>query len=153
MKKETTQPTHKKTFSRAAAALRRRELEQLTVVNLGPNFWGYGNGNYAIYDLAYDDVPELRLHRRDVLVVREVAAAGRNAVVAVSHECDGEEANYLCLWLKGGERVVTVRDVLEGCERVLLREEITYIGVAVGVIRREWRNVPRPPVHVFKGGA
>jgi hypothetical protein len=151
--KKSITPTRGRTRRRAEIELRRRELDRLNVTRTGLNTWGSrANLDYLTADLD-EDIPSLRLHRRDVLIVRETAAALRNAVVFVSHESDGEETNYLGLWLKGGERVVTLRDELEGCERVLLREEITYIGLAVGLIRREWRNVLHPPVQVFKGGA
>lgn len=150
--KKNTTPTHGRTRSRAELELRRRELDRANITRLGLNTWGSHAPGYIVGDLN-EDVPSLRLHRRDVLILREAATAPRNAVVVVSHESDGEEANYLGLWLKGGERVVTLRDELEGEERVLLREEITYIGLAVGLIRREWRNVQHPPVQVFKGGA
>jgi hypothetical protein len=150
--KKNTTPTRGRTRSRAELELRRRELDRLNVTRLGLNTWGSHTPGYIIGDLN-EDVPSLRLHRRDVLIVRETATAPRNAVVFVSHESDGEETNYLGLWLQGGERVITLRDELDGGERVFLREEITYIGLAVGLIRREWRNVLHPPVQVFKGGA
>lgn len=148
-------PTRRKTLSRAALALRQRELDALNFRSSGEAYT-VNNPLYRCFSVEFD-APSLRLHRRDILITREVVSAKRNALVVIQWEPKGRMPKVTVgLWVKGGERVITLRSPVEGkedLERVFLREEVTFVGVAIGYARREWRRTYAPPVHVYKGGA
>lgn len=148
-------PTHRAPRSRAAMLARRRELDALRITRVSADA-----GKPDVY-YAYDDadaiklismetpLPGVRIQRRDILIAREAATAPRNALVAVIRENDDEVV--LGLWVKGGERVITLT-LPCGDERLFLREELTYVGLIIGYIRREYRHTVKPPVHVFRTG-
>ena len=160
-------PTFKTTLSRAALLTRRQELDALDIFNMSafmsitrkrlPDDWRMSKDlpesvrrGIRFVDLQFD-LPGIRMQRRDLLIARECASAPRNSVVVVTREPDGKTDVDLGLWAKGGQRVITLT-LHDGDERVFLREELTYIGLVIGYIRREDRRAIKPPVHVFKTG-
>lgn len=157
-KARARKPGDRKTLSRVAELLRRKELDALNLrtFNGGEPHVVSGSGLYRCFSIE-EDAPRLRLYRRDVIITREVVSAKRNAVVVLQLEPEGQEpAPVGGLWVKGGERVITLRSPFEGeddFEQVILREEVTFVGVVIGYVRREWRRTYAPPVHVYKGGA